>query len=174
MEQCESCLQRMGCWKKVTFKLQNMGQQWKIPNKTCLNSMSIPSWEMKCFFFAKNEASWPTDINRYCVTHLDTIHVLKFIKPKHGRFTSQKKWSKQFMKQYISWTYHPWCTPKFLDRFNCESKGENNIRRSGDTFPSLQHFKGKKACKSFRMGNKTSDKRVNYSHGPAQTKQQVG
>jgi hypothetical protein len=38
-----------------------------------------------------------------------------------------------------------------------------------------QHFGGvKRACYSFGMKIRTNDKRVNYSHGPAQTKQQVG
>ncbi len=38
----------------------------------------------------------------------------------------------------------------------------------------LQHFGGKGACWSSGMGIKMSDKRVNYSHRPAQTKQEVG
>jgi len=40
--------------------------------------------------------------------------------------------------------------------------------------PGLQHFGGRRACKNSGMVIKTSDKRVNYSHGLAQTKQQVG
>jgi hypothetical protein len=32
----------------------------------------------------------------------------------------------------------------------------------------------KGVCWSFRMGIKTNDKQVNYSHRPTQTKQQVG
>jgi hypothetical protein len=38
----------------------------------------------------------------------------------------------------------------------------------------LQHFEGKGACWSSKMGTKMSDKSINYSHGHAQTKQQVG
>ncbi len=38
-------------------------------------------------------------------------------------------------------------------------------------FLGSQHFKGKKACWSFGMRIMTSDKQVNYSHEPAQTKQ---
>jgi hypothetical protein len=49
-----------------------------------------PKLRNEMFFFAKNEANWPTTINKYCATHLDTIHVLKFIRPRHERFTSQK------------------------------------------------------------------------------------
>jgi hypothetical protein len=45
---------------------------------------------------------------------------------------------------------------------------------SGNTFPKLQHFGGKKACWSFGMGIRTSDKWVNYSHKPTQTRQQIG
>ncbi len=41
-------------------------------------------------------------------------------------------------------------------------------------FPSLQHFGGRGACWNFRMGTRKIDKQLNYSHGPAQTKQQVG
>jgi hypothetical protein len=37
-----------------------------------------------------------------------------------------------------------------------------------------QHFEGKGACWSFEIGTKKSDKQINYSHGPTQTKQQVG
>jgi hypothetical protein len=49
---------------------------------------------------------------------------------------------------------------------------KNNARiRSLGTFPSSQHFRGKGVCKSFGMGMKTNDKRVNYSHGLAQSKQ---
>ncbi len=42
------------------------------------------------------------------------------------------------------------------------------------TFPSLQHIRGIRVCWSFRMGARKSDKQFNYSHGPAQTEQQVG
>ncbi len=65
-------------------------------------------------------------------------------------------------------------TPKLLDRFNYKSKGENNRRiKSWGTLLGSQHFRGKRACWSSGMGKKSSDKRINYSHGPAQTKQQV-
>jgi len=33
--------------------------------------------------------------------------------------------------------------------------------------PGSQHFKGKGVCWSFGLGIRTSDKRVNYSHGLA-------
>jgi hypothetical protein len=39
---------------------------------------------------------------------------------------------------------------------------------------SSQHFVGRGVCWSFRMGTMTNGKQVNYSHGPTQTKQQVG
>jgi hypothetical protein len=42
--------------------------------------------------------------------------------------------------------------PKLLDGFNCESKGENNRRRSWGILLGSQHFEGKKACWSFEMG----------------------
>jgi hypothetical protein len=41
-------------------------------------------------------------------------------------------------------------------------------------FFNSQHFEGRKACWSFKMGTKMNDKQVNYSHEPTQTKQQVG
>jgi hypothetical protein len=41
-------------------------------------------------------------------------------------------------------------------------------------FPNLQHFGGRGACWNFRMGTITTNKWVNYSHIPTQTKQQVG
>jgi hypothetical protein len=46
--------------------------------------------------------------------------------------------------------------------------------RSWGMLPNSYHFGGRKACWSFEMGIKTNDKWVNYSHGLAQTKQQVG
>jgi hypothetical protein len=42
------------------------------------------------------------------------------------------------------------------------------------TLPDLQHFKDRGACWSFGIGIRKSDKQINYSHRPAQTKQQVG
>ncbi len=36
-----------------------------------------------------------------------------------------------------------------------------------------QHFGGKGACWNFEMETKKSDRKINYSHEPAQTKQQV-
>jgi hypothetical protein len=41
-------------------------------------------------------------------------------------------------------------------------------------FPGSQHFKDRGVCWSSKMGTRTNDKRINYSHEPAQTKQQVG
>jgi hypothetical protein len=65
-------------------------------------------------------------------------------------------------------------TPKFLDRLNCKSKGENNERiMNWGTFPNTQHFEGRGVCWSFGMGTRRIGNWVNYSHGPAQTKQQV-
>jgi hypothetical protein len=65
--------------------------------------------------------------------------------------------------------------PKLLDGFNRESKGENNKRRgSWGTLLGSHHFGGKKACWNSKMGTRMSDKQINYSHGPTQTKQQVG
>ncbi len=52
--------------------------------------------------------------------------------------------------------------------------GENSPKiKSWSMFPNLQHFGGRGACWSFGMGIKKSDKKINYSHGPTQTKQQV-
>ncbi len=41
-------------------------------------------------------------------------------------------------------------------------------------FPGSQHFERKQMCWNFGMGTRKIDKKVNYSHGLAQTKQQVG
>jgi len=64
--------------------------------------------------------------------------------------------------------------PTLLERFKCESKSENNGKRNWGMLLNTQHFKGKGACWSSVMGIRTNDKHVNYSHEPAQTKQQVG
>ncbi len=46
-----------------------------------------------------------------------------------------------------------WRTPKFLDRFNYESKGENNERKkSWGALSSSHHFGGRGACWSSEMG----------------------
>ncbi len=67
---------------------------------------------------------------------------------------------------------YSWCTPKFLDGLNCESKGEDIKRkRSWSVLLGWQHFKGRGACWSFEMGIRKIDKQLNYSHGLAQTKQ---
>jgi hypothetical protein len=43
--------------------------------------------------------------------------------------------------------------PKLLDGLNYESKGENIKRkRSWNTLPGLQHFKGRRACWVSEMG----------------------
>ncbi len=65
--------------------------------------------------------------------------------------------------------------PKLLDGLNYESKGKDDERRkSWGVLPRSQHFGGKGVCWSFEMGIRKIDKKFNYSHGPAQTKQQVG
>ncbi len=46
-----------------------------------------------------------------------------------------------------------WHPPKFLNGFNCKSKGEDNERRrSWGALFSSQHFRGKGACWSSKMG----------------------
>jgi hypothetical protein len=40
-------------------------------------------------------------------------------------------------------------------------------------FPNLRHFQDRRACQSSGMGTRMSDKQVNYSYEPTQTKQQV-
>ncbi len=42
---------------------------------------------------------------------------------------------------------------------------------SWGTLLGSQHFGGKRACWSSRIGTRMSDKQVNYSHKPTQTKQ---
>jgi hypothetical protein len=54
-------------------------------------------------------------------------------------------------------------------------KVKNNKRkRNWGAFLGSQHFGGRRAFWSSRMGIRNSDKQINYSHGPAQIKQQVG
>ncbi len=54
-------------------------------------------------------------------------------------------------------------------------KGENNGRiKSWGTLPNSQHFGGRGVCWNYGMETRKSDKQVNYSHGLAQIKQQVG
>jgi hypothetical protein len=50
----------------------------------------------------------------------------------------------------------------------------NNKKGSWGTVCNLHHFRGKEGCQSSEMGIRMNDKRVNYLHKHAQTKQQVG
>ncbi len=60
-------------------------------------------------------------------------------------------------------------------RFKCESEGENIGRRKIRIhFLARNISEVKGACLNSKMGTRTSDKRVDYSHELAQTKQQVG
>jgi hypothetical protein len=47
-------------------------------------------------------------------------------------------------------------------------------KRNGDMLFNSLHFRGIGLCWSSEMGAQMSDEWVNYSHGPTQTKQQVG
>jgi hypothetical protein len=64
--------------------------------------------------------------------------------------------------------------PKLLNGLNCKSKSEDDGRRSWGALPDSQHFKGRGACWNFEIETRKIDKQINYSHGLAQTKQQVG
>jgi len=65
-------------------------------------------------------------------------------------------------------------SPKSLKDSNVSLKVK--IVKEGVEVCSLIHniSKVRNACWSSEMGTKMSDKWVNYSHGPAQNKQQVG
>jgi hypothetical protein len=39
-----------------------------------------------------------------------------------------------------------WHTPTFFERLKCESKSENNEKKSCGMFCNLQHFDGKGVC----------------------------
>jgi len=68
-----------------------------------------------------------------------------------------------------SWRQGEWCTPKFLDGFNYESKGEDiKRRRSWGVLPSSQHFEGKRGVLELQDGTRQIDKQFTYSHEPAQ------
>jgi hypothetical protein len=55
----------------------------------------------------------------------------------------------------------PMTHPKLLEKFNCESKGENNGRiRSWGMLPVSQHFGGRGACWSSKMGTRMNDKSI--------------
>jgi hypothetical protein len=65
--------------------------------------------------------------------------------------------------------------PKLLDRLNYKSKGENNERiRNWVCSLACNTLGVKRHCWGFGMGIRISENLVNYSHEPAQTKQQVG
>ncbi len=65
--------------------------------------------------------------------------------------------------------------PNSLMDSTASPKGENNGRiRSWGILPRSQHFEGRGVYWNSGMGIRRSDNQVNYSHQPAQTKQQVG
>jgi hypothetical protein len=57
---------------------------------------------------------------------------------------------------------------------NVSLKEHNKRMKSWGTLFGSQHFEGRGACWSSMIRIKKRDKQINYSHGPAQTKQQVG
>jgi len=73
----------------------------------------------------------------------------------------------------------PNTSPKSLKDSNASSKmktTEEKIERCSLTrnISRVRGRGGRGACWSFEMGTRMNDKWVNYSHGPAQTKQQIG
>jgi len=65
--------------------------------------------------------------------------------------------------------------PNSLMDSTMSPKCENNRRiKNWGVLPNLQHFGGRGACWSSKMGTKKNGKQVNYSHELAQIKQQVG
>ncbi len=62
-----------------------------------------------------------------------------------------------------------WCTPKLLDGFNYESKGDDSRRRqSWGALPGSQHFGGRRAFWCSGMGTRKINKKINYLHGLTQ------
>jgi hypothetical protein len=85
----------------------------------------------------------------------------------HSQDLHTKNW--YVIMYYIPYKmlYEKWCTPKLLNRLNCESKGENNGRkRSWVRSLAYNTLTVKKACWNSEMGIRTSEKWVNYPHGP--------
>jgi hypothetical protein len=59
-----------------------------------------------------------------------------------------------FSRSYLTHPQIPW--------LNCKFKGENNKKiESGSMFFGSQHFGGKNACWSSKMGIRMSDKQIN-------------
>jgi len=62
-----------------------------------------------------------------------------------------------------------------LKRFKCKFESKNSGKEGVRVHYLACNTLGVRgACWSSRMGTRTNDKWVNYSHGLAQTKQQVG
>jgi hypothetical protein len=45
-----------------------------------------------------------------------------------------------------------WRTPKLLERLKCKSESGNNGKMNWGRLLNLQHSRGKRACKSSRLG----------------------
>jgi hypothetical protein len=66
-------------------------------------------------------------------------------------------------------------TPNFLKDSNASSKMKTMEKKGvGVHYLACSTSRVRRLCWNFGMGTRTSDKRVNYSYGLAQTKQQAG
>jgi hypothetical protein len=135
-----------------------MAHQWATIMQTLSNMLLV----------AKIEALFASMY--MCFAHSLKKHL------QHNKLTEimETKGLKRFQNVKTWWVFF-YTPPTPLTDSTMNPKGENSERtRSWGTFFGSQHLGGRGACWNSKMGTRKNDKKVNYSHGPAQTKQQVG
>jgi len=83
------------------------------------------------------------------------VHGLVKKKAKHGRFSAFERGPQHqnHVKMNACILGDAMMHPKLFDRLNYKSKCEDNGRkRSWNVFPNFQHFGGRRACWSSKMG----------------------
>jgi len=111
-------------------------------------------WEYKPLQISSAMSKRSTTIDEFSRTTPEAIKILSLRKPNtfshaHSCFSLGFDNPKSIENCDNAYVTHP----KLLDGLNYESKGENSERkRSWGVLPDSQHFEGKRACWSFRMG----------------------
>jgi hypothetical protein len=129
------------------------------------------------FFFKKYEKNKALSILSFMLDpRFKSLRLVSFLIGQKHVISIMEKYD-QILNffSFIMLPHLAWRTPKLFDGLNYESKGEDNERRRswGVLLGSL-HFEGSGACWSSRVGARKINKQLNYSHGLAQNKQQVG
>jgi len=102
---------------------------------------------------------------------LETLNIKKLECAWQHFWIQSSFWIKVKLDPMVRWKV---THPKILDGLNYESKSEDNRKKRGwGALFGTQHFEGRGAFWSSGIKTRKIEKQFNYSHKPAQTKQQV-